>query len=104
MLSSFYKVTFGSIDEAFSCLLIKADLGSVIIDRKRTTVRVEEELTLRQVVVGAASVMLDRRETYLTGKLVIRAVGQSVFYAPFADFLTFDLESALQGLDALLVD
>ncbi len=47
--------------------------------------------------------VLDGRETYLPGKLVIRAVCQGVLDAPLADFLPFHLEGALQSLDALLV-
>ena len=48
--------------------------------------------------------MLDSSETYLPGKLVIRAVCQGVLDAAFTYCLPFDLEGALQSLDALLVD
>lgn len=93
---------FGSIDYDFAGLLVKIDLGSVRTDRTRTTVRVEEELTFREVVVRAAAVVLDCRETYLAGKLVVSAVGKGVLDTTLAYSLPFDIESALQSLDALL--
>lgn len=95
---------FGTVDYTFAGLLVEIDFSSVRIDRTRTTVRIEEELPFRDVVVGAATVMLDCRKTYLPGKLVIRAVGQGVFYAPLTDCLPFDFEGALQGFDSLLAD
>ena len=93
---------FGTIDRAFAGLLVKVDFCSVRINRTSATVRIEEEFTFRDIVVGAASVVLHRRETDLLGKLVVGTVGEGVFDTTLADRLTFYLEGALQGLDAFL--
>jgi len=94
----------GTKDCTFAGLLVEIDLGTIGIDRTSAAIRVKEEFTLREVVVGATSVVLYGRETYPLGKLVIRAVCQGVLDAAFTYCLPFDLEGALQSLDALLVD
>ena len=104
MVVSCHYITFGVIDSAFARLLVKVDFCPVGIDRVPAAVGIEEELSLRNDVIGSAHVVPDRSETYLPGKLVVRAVGKGVLDATLADFLPFDFEGALQGPDALLAD
>lgn len=103
MVVSCYHITFGTVDCAFAGLLVKVYFCPVRINRTPAAVRVKEEFTFLADVVGAASVMLDCRETYLPGKVVVGAEGEGVLDAAFTDSLALYLEGALQGLDALLV-
>ncbi len=102
MVVSCNHIAFGSIDRSFAGLLVKVDFGPVGIDRTPAAVGIEEDFSLLAHVIGATSVVLDCREPYLPGKLVVRAVGKGVLDTTLAYRLPFDLESALQGLDALL--